>query len=358
MKINRYTLLFLTTILLFCSCGGVKRLQKGQQIVITPVHMDLKETAGMVNINYTLHLPRGYAHRKAKIVVAPRFNYLDHVQELSPVVLYGKNSWRTAIRAAWLEDISNDIPGQITYVIDKKTTSINIKDQVPFELWMTKAPLIAYTTATACGRTALIDRQVLATGVTYIPMGPGPVITREITQSVIYRKEIEARIFFSINSYDIDMAMRDNRESLDSIIHLVDSISNNPEMKIKQIIITGYASPDGIYEENEKLAQERAEMVKNTLISQLHIPANLIFTKSVAEDWNGLQKLIETSNIKNKSIILNLIEGEESDNQKSIALKHLPQFRYLADNLLPQLRRVKCEIFYTIQKDRTVVVPK
>ncbi len=347
----------LTSAWLFCSCGGVKRLQKGPQIVITPVDMNLMEKNGTVDVHYTLHFPRGYAHRKARVVLSPRFHHLDHVQELSPVVLYGKNSWRAARRAAWLEGVSPEIPGQMTYVIDRKTSSLNIKDRVSFEPWMAQAPLIAYTTAEACGRAALIDRQVMANGVGYVPDAPGPVITREITESVIYKKEIEARVFFAIDSYDLDMALRNNKQSMDSIAALVRTVSDDDQVAIRQIIVTGYASPDGIYAQNEILARERAEMVRNMLITQLHIPGGLIKTKYVAEDWESLAKLVKASNVGNKTALLTIITGTESGNRKNILLKRLPQFRYLADNLLPQLRHVRCEIYYTVREDKTVEIP-
>lgn len=74
-------------------------------------------------------------------------------------------------------------------------------------------------------------------------------------------------MFFRIGSAVITADQQPNVEMI------ADYLKNHPQAKV---IVKGYASPDGNYDFNVKLAAKRAESVKNALVSRYKIAASRI----------------------------------------------------------------------------------
>ena len=62
--------------------------------------------------------------------------------------------------------------------------------------------------------------------------------------------------------------------------------------ELERIEVKGYASPDGNYGDNEKLAANRSRLFAWYVQKAYGIPARLFDVSSVAEDWNGLEDLL------------------------------------------------------------------
>lgn len=85
---------------------------------------------------------------------------------------------------------------------------------------------------------------------------PVPVITEKITETNL---ESVRFVFFKLASYKITPDQMPNVEMI------ADYMKHNPESKV---VIKGYASQDGNLEFNIKLAQNRAEAVKDALVKK------------------------------------------------------------------------------------------
>lgn len=91
-------------------------------------------------------------------------------------------------------------------------------------------------------------------------------------------------VFFRIGSYAITADQRPNVEMI------ADYMKHHPNSKV---IVKGYASKDGNYDFNIKLAANRAEAVKKMLVSKYSIPADRIVAEGEGigqmfdeESWN------------------------------------------------------------------------
>ncbi len=91
-------------------------------------------------------------------------------------------------------------------------------------------------------------------------------------------------VFFKIGSYKITADQQPNVEMI------ADYLKNHPKAKV---IIKGYASKDGNYDFNVKLAQNRAEAVRDALIKKYKIKSNRIVAQGEGignmfeeESWN------------------------------------------------------------------------
>jgi tetratricopeptide (TPR) repeat protein len=112
---------------------------------------------------------------------------------------------------------------------------------------------------------------------------------------------------------------------------------------IKEINIKSYASPDGSYEFNNKLAGERETNTKSYVNNQLKKDKVTEFgeltAQFTAEDWEGFQTLVSQSNIQDKELILSVLSMYKDPEQREQELRNLSNvFENLADEILPQLR--------------------
>jgi tetratricopeptide (TPR) repeat protein len=112
---------------------------------------------------------------------------------------------------------------------------------------------------------------------------------------------------------------------------------------IQEINIKSYASPDGSYDFNNKLAGDREANTKTYLQGQLKKDKITEFgeltAQFTAEDWEGLQQLVSQSNIQDKELILSVLSMYQDPEQREQELRNLSNvFESLADEILPKLR--------------------
>ena len=70
-----------------------------------------------------------------------------------------------------------------------------------------------------------------------------------------------------------------------------------------------------------------------------------IDTKFTAEDWDGFQKLLETSNIQDKQLILRVLNMYTDPEQREREIRNLSvAFKTIADEILPKLRRSRLKL--------------
>ncbi len=157
------------------------------------------------------------------------------------------------------------------------------------------------------------------------------------------------------NSAEIARIKGNIRELLSSTVYNVDSL-----------IITASSSPEGSYQANAKLAQNRAESIKSYFSKfiqhyQDSVKASVweidltggdsdfsdkeknltLKTKWIPEEWNRLENLLHTdTNIIDRSSALKVFEIEDLDNRER-ALQSCTDYKYIRSTLYPYLRTVK-----------------
>ena len=112
---------------------------------------------------------------------------------------------------------------------------------------------------------------------------------------------------------------------------------------VEDIIVEGYASPEGTPEENERLAIGRAKAAAELVQEELHthLDPSHIKLHSNGGDWNGLIEAILGSDIADKEAIAK--EIEESSNREETLRKLMAKYSEI-EPLLPQLRRANVTI--------------
>ena len=174
--------------------------------------------------------------------------------------------------------------------------------------------------------------------------------------------EMRFRIFYPVNQTDIHEDYMGNADMLHRIRKYLEK---SPQ--IDHITIYSYASPEGPYALNKRLAAERGKTAKQYLISQFpaerHLPDSLIVLDPTAENWGGLRDLVyyQCQRDDKDEILAILDRTDITDERRKVLLKRLNQGRpwlYILKELMPQLRYATwISVWQRIQVDRVMEEP-
>ncbi len=167
--------------------------------------------------------------------------------------------------------------------------------------------------------------------------------------------EGEAFIDFPVGRTQILYDFGRNATELMNIREVLSSIQNDPNVIIDTLAIKGYASVEGMYANNERLAHGRSIALRDYILNNFDLPLNASRFSVLweAEDWDGLAKLVENSNIPDKESILYIIRTVPIFEGREVQLMRLDggtPYRIMLRDMFPQLRRVQYRIEYTVKE--------
>ena len=175
-------------------------------------------------------------------------------------------------------------------------------------------------------------------------------VAQDAFQRVIAQKQ-ESNIKFLINQAQLRQSELQSTNVKDFIAMLKEINADQERLALDGIEVSAYASPDGGYALNEKLAQNRQDATTAYLKKQMKDFGmdNQVDAKYTAEDWDGFQQLVAASNSQDKDVILRVLsmyKDPEDREQQIHAMSSV--FTELADGILPELRRARLTINYQV----------
>ena len=163
-----------------------------------------------------------------------------------------------------------------------------------------------------------------------------PKTTEVIEKHTIYHTN-HANIVFPIN----EIEKINTQTNIDAINRASQEVQEG--FHVEDIIVEGYASPEGTAEENERLALGRAQAAAELVQEELHTHLDPSHVKihSNGGDWKGLIEAILGSDLADKEAIAK--EIETSSNREETLRKLMNKYSGI-EPLLPQLRRANVTI--------------
>lgn len=161
----------------------------------------------------------------------------------------------------------------------------------------------------------------------------------------IIQEKYSAEIKFLINQANI----RANQVKAAEYVEFNDQLQKANEAanrEIAGVAVNSYASPDGSLAFNTQLAEKRegntVSFVEKELKKDKITEFGELTSSFTPEDWEGFQKLVESSNIQDKELILSVLKMHKDPEEREKELRNLAAvFDELADQILPQLRYSK-----------------
>lgn len=273
---------------------------------------------------------------------------------LSPVILAG--------RTRYYQHLRRDPKGASHTLLRAGSSGrLDYTAIVPFEKWMECSRLETLTTVTGCcgemrqpamtGELALLDfrPKVYVPALAYVTPAKDSVKTREIHGS--------AFIDFPVNSTAILENYRSNSRELDKIRATIDAVRNDKDVTITSLSVKGFASPEGAYAANERLARGRTEALAAYVNERYAFPSGVMHTSWEAEDWQGLIDRVNDLEIADKEAILALISDNSIDpdsRDRQLRRRFPTQYAMLLADVYPSLRHSDYTVNYTVRDYITV----
>lgn len=166
-----------------------------------------------------------------------------------------------------------------------------------------------------------------------------------------FKLEGRAYVNFPVNRTEIYPGYMNNTVELKKITNSVDSVRDNPDATIQGITLTGYASPEGPYANNVRLAKGRTEAVRDYVSRLYDFPGAVYHSSSVPEDWAGLREAVVKSTLDNREAIITFIDSDYSIEKRNDRLRQLfpTDYAWLLKNIYPGLRHTDYLIKYTVR---------
>lgn len=170
-----------------------------------------------------------------------------------------------------------------------------------------------------------------------------------------------ADIHYVIQRYNIKRDEK-NADDVNTLLASIKEAQTN-EMVFTGAEIQSYASPDGPHELNERLSKNRdksatrfitseVEKINNDIEKELELEGK-IENKTVSEDWDGFQEIMNDPNtsVRDKELILRVLKMYSDPVVREREIKNISAaYEELATDVLPKLRRSKFKFNFETNK--------
>ncbi|MCX6260204.1 MAG: hypothetical protein NTY95_05110 [Bacteroidia bacterium] len=331
-KIRSYFILILAAAFL-ASCSGLNKMKKEAGDIKYEVTPKILEAhGGLVNVTIKGTFPEKYFNKKATLSVTPVLTYaggetaFDKVQVLQGEKVTANNK------------VITYTGGDFTY-----TSAIPYKDA------MKMSELVLRTTASIKDKSLDFEPVKLADGV----IATSTLVEKHSRS--IYMKDNYVRITPETKMADVNYVINQANirsselkgEDVKLLKEYIATVSTDPNKQLKGTVVSSYASPDGKYNENEKLSVKRGtsadKLIKKEFDKIEAAKAEGFFNSlTTAEDWDGFKTEVENSTIQDKDLILRVLSMYSDPDVREKEIKNMSAaFEALKTDVLPKLRRSK-----------------
>jgi tetratricopeptide (TPR) repeat protein len=329
-KFRSYFILILATALI-TSCSGLNKMKKNASLVKYEVNPPVLVThAGVVEVTVKGSFPAKYFDKSTVLEVTPVLVYAGGETAYDKVTLQGEKVQSN-------NKLISYTGGNFSY-----TGKINYKDAMRKSELMIRVKATRKTTVLDFDPVKIADG-VIATSTLVVNSHSRPVMSTDKYVQINPEQKV-ADIYYAINKADISSTelKAEDLQLLKEYIKLVNSTENK---QFTGTSISSYASPDGAYDFNEKLAVKRGTTadgyIKKEFKDAKGVTAPTFFTeKTTAEDWDGFKTEVEKSTIQDKDLILRVLSMYSDPAVREKEIKNMSSaFEVLKTDILPKLRR-------------------
>ena len=282
------------------------------------------------------------------VLLTPRLvNGTDSI-DLTSIGIYGHRRYYYYIRNG-ISTISGET--EKSFKASNKPEQLEYDNHIPYENWMDGATLKFHRSDWGCCQEILAEydgllgrhREAFFPELVFVQPKAEVMKSRSLSGS--------AYIDFPVDQTVIYPDYRRNTVELGKIQATIDSVRNDKDITITSVWLKGFASPESPYKHNTDLAIGRTAALKKHIGQLYHFADNIIQTDYEPEDWAGLRRFVEQSNIDHRTEILAMIDSDMEPDAKEAKIKRTyPQeYRFMLQNFYPALRHTDYRIDYNIR---------
>ncbi len=282
------------------------------------------------------------------VVLTPRLVNGKDSLDLPAIGIYGRRRYYYYVRNG-ISTLSGS--SGISCLASKKPEVVSYRNPTIYQEWMNGAELSLHRCDWGCCRT-LLAAYAGALGEHNEAFFPELVYVRPEAETMKSRSlSGSAFIDFPVDRTDIFPDYRRNGTELGKIQATIDSVRTDKDVSIVSVWLKGYASPESPYAHNKELAIGRTEALKKYIRQLFHFADGVIVTDYEPEDWEGLRRYVERSDLDHREEILAMIDSSLAPDAKEAKIKRTypEEYAFLLRNCYPALRHTDYRIDYNVR---------
>lgn len=320
----------------FIACNPLNKMVKRQNEVnyeVTPNPVEMHGDSIEITVNGSF--PEKYFNKKVSATVTPVLKYGEAEEAFAPFKLKGEDS------EAEGTTINYESGGSFTHTA-----------KIPYKDGMQVADLELRATGEYKGKTKDLDPLKAADGTIITPK-----LVQDTDKPILGADKFEKFTLENNNveiNYLVNSSVVRSSEMSDADIKdlskKIKEWTKDEKMEFNSIVADAYASPEGEISKNDNLANERAETGSGSIIkilkrNKIEIPEGFATNNGKGEDWEGFKKLMNESDIKDKELIIRVLEMYTDLNKREEEIKNLAAtYTEVARKVLPPLRRTQLNL--------------
>ena len=283
------------------------------------------------------------------VLLTPRLVNGTDSLDLPSVGIYGRRRYYYYVRNG-IGSISGE--NETVYRVSDKPDNVAYNNLAEYEAWMDGATLKFHRSDWGCCHEILAEyegivgrhREAFFPELVFVQPKAEIMKSRSLSGS--------AYIDFPVDQTVIYPDYRRNTVELGKIQATIDSVRNDKDVTITSVWLKGFASPESPYKHNTDLAIGRTAALKKHIGQLYHFADSIIRTDYEPEDWAGLRRYVEQSNINYRTEILTMIDSDMEPDAKETKIKRTypEEYRFMLQNFYPALRHTDYRIDYNIRK--------
>ena len=310
------------------ACSSAQKMAELADNVIVKCDPAVLECiGGSIDPTVTVTYPANYFHPKAILEVTPVIVYEGGESKMAPLMYQGekvKDNYKVVpkVGGTIAEKLHFD------YVEGMEKSHLELRGLVRYKAKSFQLP----TKKVADG---LNTTYMLVKAGGQVPMKADGYLP-------IIKQTAEGQIMYKVNSADVQASQLKGK-SIKDFQDALDEISDNERKTLVGTEVVAYASPEGGEKLNAKLSDKRAgtadkawdKIVKGKDVTDPEV-------KSMGQDWEGFQELVQNSNIEDKDLILRVLSMYSDPAVRESEIKNMSSvYTELKSDILPELRRAR-----------------
>lgn len=325
------------SVALLAACSGKLGPLSADNFNVDPNPLETQNGNVPATINGTF--PAKYMNKKATVTVIPELR-----------------SGQQVVRGTGASFQGEKVTGNSQTIAYQTGGRYTLKTSFPYTPDMQQSDLYLTFDARVGNKQVEVPAVKVATGVIATSelyrltmMNAGGCIAPDSFQRVKTQKQ-EANIRFLVNQATLRKGeLKSN--SVKDFVSLLKKINKDREQyNLTNVEVEAYASPEGGFAFNDKLAgkrQDNSEAYVRQQLKAAQMADATVDAHYTAQDWDGFQRLVQASDIQDKDVILRVLSMYKDPEEREHQIRNMSAaFQELANGILPELRRSRLIINY------------
>lgn len=313
-------------------------------------NVDIKKKSESTSVSMDIDLSNLTINKNHLLTITPFVKSIDGAEavQLPPVcIVGGRRNVMLTRPFTWKGKIQPD-PDAVATVVRKNGTEqkIHYATTLDFNEWQRNAYMALQEDVTGCadcqeylGEQRIKDKILPDL---FIPDFRMNYIIPEVEQVKERSEKFSAHLNYEVGRHNLLPNFKNNAEELAMVDKSVNMLKSDKDLTISDLVISGYASPEGGFESNMQLSKRRAETFATYLEKKYDFKRDQFKVEWFGEDWKGLREAVVASSLEKRQEILDIIDSTTKEDDRDallIALDNGQTYKMLLDQFYPPLRR-------------------